>query len=212
MSYSFIDMKNKVLILILVIITFLFVPLSEAQNKVFKTSISKESFIDEIKEKAFEDIIYNKNVSMFKPADPDYKENQKAIKNGLYFIKNRYITYYSNSFYTVNIFDNLTFNRYFIYTSNGNLVSICYQKFPKHIKDVNDYYRSIMDDSIYPLKVYKYSYPKGDLIDVSYDVTVKHQYVFKPNGEFIRYWLDNNAYDPEGNLILQRDIKPFIEE
>lgn len=205
-------MKNNILILFSIFLTLIFVPFIEAQDKVLKTGISTEWSIDEIRQKAIQNIEYVKDVSMFNPKDPNYKENQKALKAKVSFIKNRYIEYYSDKTYSVEILNNQFLSKYFIYDSNGNLVFICYQKFPKTIKNIDDYIKSIMDNTIYPKKVYKYNYPKGRLHSFSYDFNPTYQYIFKSNGEFIEYWLDDNAFDFEGKLILKRDIKPFTED
>ena len=113
--------------------------------------------------------------------DPNYKENQKAIKYNNVDLNDRHITLYANGDYTIIYKNNLYYEYY--YNSQGKLNLI-----------------GKRTGLVYPTQSYKYNV-SGKLEEVNFYISQDICYIFSANGKFLAKWLGNQGYDSNGNPL-----------
>ena len=142
--------------------------------------------VKQAREEAFSNVEYTLPQSIIKAnlTDPNYKENQKAIKLGATELKDRYIQHFSDGGYGIAYKTNL-YNVYY-YKRDGLL-------------DVIEIWESLTP----PMKTMRYNI-HGDLEEISLFITAENSYVFDINGNLKCHWIGKNGYDKYGKIIVTR--------
>jgi len=129
------------------------------------------------RQEAFRDIEYKIDVSQYPTIDPDFAENQEAIKKGQEFIKDRYITVNTEPpMYVVSKLDNKKDPQItMFYGMDGHLLVV-----------------RLFSSPDYPRASYMYcigdtengKYQPGELRSVEFHVSLADTYFFGPDGSF----------------------------
>ncbi len=135
---------------------------------------------------AFEnvDIFINMNKYNAYLRDCFHNENIKNFKKGKYKYRNRRITLFNNSDYSVNYKKNKKISYY--YNSSGELQYVSFSTLGK-----------------YPRKTLKYSI-NGKLDSIALSIAPREQYVFDINKRLVAHWIGDNGYNEKGELIAKR--------
>ena len=171
------------LIISIIIITSLFFAYP-AGAKTLKGGVKYT--VKQAREEAFANVEYTLPQSIIKAnlTDPNYKENQKAIKLGATELKDRYIQHFSDGGYGIIYKKNLYFVYY--YKKNGKLDGIEKR------------------ESLYtPMKTFRYN-SDGNLEEISLFLTQNNSYIFNINGELQCHWVGNKGYNKNGKVIITR--------
>ena len=141
--------------------------------------------VEQARKEAFANVEYTlpKHIINANRTDPNYKQNQSLIKNGVKETGDRYITYYSDGGYGI-VYKNDLYKEYY-FKKNGKIESI-----------------GIRTNLTYPVKSFKYDY-NGNLEEVVLYITENDGYIFKPNGQMVVHWVNNVAYDINGKIIMR---------
>lgn len=160
----------------------------------FNASIEQNYTTDSARQEAFNGAQFFRNVSGFSPKDPFYLENKENIlKTGAsnFRYKNRTITVFYD--YSTKKFTGYTVSEehsmvtfYFDYL--GNLEAVEYET------SIN-----------YPIKSYRYDYPKGMLIAVGMHVKSGDDYLFHPTGKLLSHCINAKCYNEAGQVTLLRE-------
>ena len=142
--------------------------------------------VKQAREEAFSNVEYTlpqspQSIIKANLTDPNYKENQKAIKYNNVDLNDRHITLYANGDYTIIYKNNLYYEYY--YNSQGKLNLI-----------------GKRTGLVYPTQSYKYNV-SGKLEEVNFYISQDICYIFSANGKFLAKWLGNQGYDSNGNLL-----------
>lgn len=164
--------------------------------------VSKEWNINSARTEAFKYIPPLPKINSQYISDPYREENQRALLSGIKYLKNRRVIAFKNNSYAVQIIDNNNFDKAYYYNYLGELEAVDYRVYPINIKTLRDF--NISDPSLYPYKIYKYSYPSGKLISVSIEVKYRDQYIFDPSGQFRYHWINDFCYDENSNIVNSR--------
>ena len=129
---------------------------------------------------------FNVNPQQFFPyiLDNNYDENRKAILNGQLRLKDRQLATFSNGSYGVTYNSDL-YHAYY-YSTQGILEFI-----------------DVKTGIEYPYKSYQYNI-YGELNNMGLRVSKNETYIFSPNQNLIAHWIDGNAYNEKGEIILKR--------
>ena len=141
--------------------------------------------VEQARKEAFANVEYTlpKHIINANRTDPNYKQNQSLIKNGVKETSDRYITYFSDGGYGI-VYKNDLYKEYY-FKKNGKIESI-----------------GIRANLTYPVKSFKYDY-NGNLEEVVLYITENDGYIFKPNGQMVVHWVNNVAYDINGKIIMR---------
>lgn len=166
--------------------------------------VTKEWSIDSARSEAFLNAKQSVNVSNLPTFDPNYEENIKAINSGIKYINKRKIAVFGNQNYAVQYLTEKGYNKAFYYNQYGQLEAVDYRIYPSNIQTVNDFDPTSPNN--FPIKIYKYSYPAGELLSVSIEVKRQDQYVFSPSKDIQYHWIGNYCYDADGNVVNTRKL------
>ena len=171
------------LIISIIIITSLFFAYP-AGAKTLKGGVKYT--VKQAREEAFANVEYTLPQSIIKAnlTDPNYKENQKAIKLGATELPDRSIGYFSDGGYAI-IYKN---NKYIVYyyKENGKLYSI-----------------EKRESLIAPTKSFDYNV-EGKLESITLILSPVDMYIFNLKGELKGHWVGNKCYDKNGKVTAIR--------
>lgn len=141
--------------------------------------------VEQARKEAFANVEYTlpKHIINANRTDPNYKQNQSLIKNGIKETGDRYITYYSDGEYGIIYKKNLYYE--FGYKSDGRLETI-----GKRVS------------LVCPTKSYRYNI-NSKLVEIALYLTLDDVYIFDSNGNLTAHWIGNRAYDAKGYLIKE---------
>lgn len=143
--------------------------------------------VDTARTLAFENVDRKIDMSPYEKYlyDENKEENLKALSKGKKKYKNRYLTLYSDSVYTISY----NYDRYknYCYSVDGKLE-----------------YLEVRQSLNLPSKRISYDL-KGNLDSIILDVTSEEQLIFSANKKLVAHWIGKNCYDEKGELILTRD-------
>lgn len=191
---------KKVFINIL-ITTLLFIP-SVSQAMTLKGGVEKVWTVDSAREEAFNGIKDWVDLSKYQPTDPKFRENKKLIDKDKLETKDRHITVFSDGWYAVRYYNNMTESYY--YNTDGALRVVEYSYYAKDVytmADINKY----SPEELFPSKDYQHQYPSGKIIRIRISPKYMDEYCFKPNGELVEHCVDDKCYDANNNLIMTRE-------
>ena len=139
--------------------------------------------VEQARKEAFANVEYTipKHIIKANRTDPNYKQNQTLIKNGIKETGDRYIGYYSDGGYAIVYKNNLYLE--FYYNKNGKIDAI-----------------GKRTSLVCPTKSYKYD-DKGKLGAVVLYLTLEEAYIFEPDGKFVAHWIGDKCYDINNKLI-----------
>ena len=135
---------------------------------------------------AFENITENfpNKLLLANIIDPNYEENQNALRSGKINLKNRELCKFSSGIYGVR-YKNDPYRAYY-YTKDGRL-------------DYTDEKSRLS----YPHNVTTYNL-KGNPIGSAYYVSKYEQYIFDKDKNLTTHWIGNIGYDKNGNVKASR--------
>ena len=141
--------------------------------------------VEQARKEAFANVEYTlpKHIINANRTDPNYKQNQSLIKNGIKETGDRYITYFSDGTYGIIYKDNLYYE--FSYNNKGGLTSV-----------------GKRSSLVCPTKTYRYD-TNQKLDSVTLYLTLEDVYVFDPDGKFVAHWIGDKCYDINNQLILE---------
>lgn len=195
-------MKRSIIIVLLIF--YLFVS-SQVKAEILQGGVEKVWTIDSAREEAFKNLKSWLNLSWASPIDPNLIENKQALNNRQGRIKNRIITQFDDGSYGVWVLDEDNYDKVYYYFASGKLVSIDFSIFPTYINNLQDYFKYNDTNQIYPIKIYKHSYPDGKIINITMTVKDGNSYMFKPSGVLEFHWVGADCYDDNGKKILTRE-------
>ncbi len=139
--------------------------------------------VEQARKEAFANVEYTlpKHIIKANRTDPNYKQNQTLIKNGVKETSDRYITYFSDGGYGIVYKNNLYYE--FYYKENGKINAI-----GKRV-GLN-----------FPTKSYKYD-ADGKFLSVTLYLDKDTAYNFEVDGTLRSYWIKNKGYDKNGKFI-----------
>ena len=116
--------------------------------------------------------------------DSENRENLGYALQGNVELQDRVLAFFSDGTYAV-MYNRDKYHVWY-YSSNGKLI-----------------YAEEKDGIDYPYKSYKYT-TMGELVNMGLRVSKEETFIYSPNGRLIAHWLRENAYDEDGNIIMQR--------
>jgi hypothetical protein len=163
--------------LLCLIALFLLPVYAETGNTAWTVDKARQEVLKDIFSQAFE-------MRIFPTRDPDYVENKQARLQGLSEVKARHLTYFNDDSYGV--------------TENGSVLVYYY--------DQNGDLKSIAQgwETTYPYKSYRFLYPSGKLVTVSFVISPTESYIFRPSGELAAHWVGHDCYNAQGKTIISR--------
>ena len=116
--------------------------------------------------------------------DSENRENLGYALQGNVELQDRTLAFFSDGTYAV-MYDRDKYHVWY-YSHDGKLI-----------------YAEEKDGIEYPYKSYKYT-TMGELVNMGLRVSKEETFIYSPNGRLIAHWLRENAYDEDGNIIMQR--------
>ena len=116
--------------------------------------------------------------------DSENRENLGYALQGNVELQDRTLAFFSDGTYAV-MYDRDKYHVWY-YSHEGKLI-----------------YAEEKDGIEYPYKSYKYT-TMGELVNMGLRVSKEETFIYSPNGRLIAHWLQGNAYDEDGNIIMQR--------
>ena len=132
------------------------------------------------------------DLSWVKPYDNDYQKNQEAIKNNDKYLKNRFITFYTDENYSIRYTNPGLAYTNFYYIYSGHLYAV---QFESDLKLENN-------EQTFLIR-YKYNYPSG-LIESITVIYNEVEYEFDRSNNLICTWKKNYQFDPKGKMVKVR--------
>lgn len=143
----------------------------------FNLSYAQSWTEETARQEALRDIKYNIDVSQYPPIDPDFAENQQAIKKGQEYVKDRFITVHTEPpMYVVSKINNKRIPQItMFYGMDGKLLVV-----------------RLFSSSDYPRASYIYrvgdtengKYQPGQLNSFEFHISLTDSYAFGPDGSF----------------------------
>lgn len=191
----------KKLLTRILIITLAFIP-SMSLAVTLKGGIEKVWTVDSAREEVFKDLKEWVDLSQYAPIDPKFKENRKLINKNKLETKNRHITVFSDGWYAIRYYNNMTESYY--YTPEGNLRVVEYSYYAKNVYTMDDISKYSVDE-LFPSKDYQHQYPSGKMMRIRISPKYMDEYCFKPDGELIQHCINDKCYDTDNKLIYIRE-------
>ena len=116
--------------------------------------------------------------------DSENRENLGYALQGNVELKDRTLAFFSDGTYAV-MYNRDRYHVWY-YSHDGKLI-----------------YAEEKDGLDYPYRSYKYT-TMGELVNMGLRVSKEETFIYSPNGRLIAHWLRENAYDEDGNIIMQR--------
>ena len=116
--------------------------------------------------------------------DQENRDNLEYALQGNVELKDRTLAFFSDGTYAV-MYNSDKYHVWY-YSHDGKLI-----------------YAEEKDGLDYPYKSYKYT-TMGELVNMGLRVGKEETFIYSPNGRLIAHWLRENAYDEDGNIIMQR--------
>ncbi len=116
--------------------------------------------------------------------DQENRENLEYVLQGNVELKDRTLAFFSDGTYAV-MYNHDKYHVWY-YSRDGKLI-----------------YAEEKDGIDYPYKSYKYT-TMGELVNMGLRVSKEETFIYSPNGRLIAHWLRENAYDEDGQVIMQR--------
>lgn len=172
-------MKRRIYILALIIFFILPVQAEVLQGGVsYDVNSAREELLNGIKY-----TIDSNYVNNFYQ-DSEYEQNTNYILQGMTELKDRTLAYFSDNTYAVM----KKIDPYHIYYYNSQGILMYVEK---------------KDGLSYPYKTYKYNTAKK-LVNMSFRVSKGETFIYNKDGKLIAHWLNDKAYDDNGNVIMKR--------
>ncbi len=143
--------------------------------------------VDVIRSEAFQQAysMQTRDLSAIPSFDPNYLENAKIRNKKIKNNTKRTLYDYINSYGIVNESQDMGF----YYSNTGSLYAV-------------DYYIG----ETFPKKIFQYSYPNGQLMNIGVWENLSKGYLFNLQGGLITFWDNIKARDPSGNVMAKRKI------
>lgn len=191
-------MKRYALVLMVLILTgpALTTLAQEQQEQVFKLHAKKTWTLDEARSEAFKEVEQPLDIRQFPGFDPKFRQHREAMANQVERLGDSSITVFSNGMYGIS-YDCAQAN--FFYMNSGQLIAVQYFDPPPKPEE------NRCPRDTYPYKTFKYLYPSAELLSVTVHVSDKESFSFKPTGELLSHWVQNNCYRSDGSSCGARD-------
>jgi hypothetical protein len=160
---------------------------------------AKAKVVDEARVEAFANIRQRIDLSDVPKNDPQYLQNQAALRRKVDIVGDRMFTRFQNGGYSVS----KLCNQYtYYYYPNGNLMLVEEESSPT-------YFNASCKEQ-FPKKSFKYSYPSGRLTGVSIDPSNFESFVFAPDETLAFHYVGERCYDHFGRPCGRRETFQII--
>jgi len=150
--------------------------------------------IDDAKNEAFQDVVYQINTSNIQTEDPNWVENKVIIARGGGKIGSRQITVFDRGMYAATEEDS---SITYYYLSNGKTIKV-------DIKPPGNNYPKT--ERSYAIGSYFSGYQDGQLMGVSVSISFTESFDFNPDGTLDTHWSGQNCYHADGSSCGTRQL------